>query len=260
MSIQVALNHRTEYRFDHAVLLSPHTVRLKPAPHCGTPILNYALRIRPQRHFLNWQQDPYGNYLARLVFPETTKELRLEVDLVAQITAINPFDFFIETSAEKYPFTYEPVLAKELLPYRETLPGGPRLMGLIADLRKSGMRTVDYLVGINRQLHERIQYLIRMEPGIQTPEETLTLGSGSCRDSGWLLVQILRNLGLAARFVSGYLIQLKGDGRALDGPSGPERDFSDLHAWAEVYVPGAGWVGLDPTSGLLAGEGHIPLA
>ena len=259
MSIRVALNHRTEYRYDQTVL-APHTVRLRPAPHCRTPILSYALRIQPQRHFLNWQQDPYGNYLARLVFLEATRELRVEVDLVAEMTAINPFDFFIETTAEQYPFTYEPVLAKELLPYRETLPAGPRLLALIADLRTSGMRTVDYLVEINRQLHQRIQYLIRMEPGIQTPEETLTLGSGSCRDSGWLLVQILRHLGLAARFVSGYLIQLKGDVKALDGPSGPEKDFCDLHAWAEVYLPGAGWVGLDPTSGLLAGEGHIPLA
>jgi uncharacterized protein (DUF2126 family)/transglutaminase-like putative cysteine protease len=260
MSIRVALNHRTEYQYDRLVTLTPQIVRLRPAPHCRTPILSYSLKIEPKDHFLNWQQDPYSNYLARLVFNKPTRAFKVEVDLVAEMTVINPFDFFLESSAEKYPFVYEPALAKELVPYLETEPAGPKLRALVEDLRRDAIRTEDYLVEINQRLSREIKYLIRMEPGIQACEETLTLASGSCRDTAWLQVQVLRHLGLAARFVSGYLIQLKPDVKALDGPSGAEVDFTDLHAWAEVYVPGAGWIGLDATSGLLAGEGHIPLA
>jgi uncharacterized protein (DUF2126 family)/transglutaminase-like putative cysteine protease len=260
MPIHVALNHKTTYQYDEPVTLSPQIVRLRPAPHCRTPILSYSLRVEPRPHFLNWQQDPYSNFLARLVFPDPVRELRVEVDLVAEMTVINPFDFFIEESATYFPFRYDPVLARELIPYLETEPAGAALEALAQQVRARDVRTVDYVVELNRRLHEQIRYLIRLEPGIQSCEQTLELGSGSCRDSGWLLVQLLRRLGLAARFVSGYLIQLKADLPALDGPAGPAADFTDLHAWAEVYLPGAGWVGLDPTSGLLAGEGHIPLA
>ncbi|MFN7571231.1 MAG: DUF2126 domain-containing protein [Betaproteobacteria bacterium] len=260
MSIHVALNHVTHYRYDRRVGLSPQVVRLRPAPHCRTPILSYSLKIEPQPHFINWQQDPFANYLARLVFPEKTTEFKVTVDLVAQMAVYNPFDFFLEPSAEKVPFTYEAGLHHDLLPYlaREELT--PRWRKFVASIDRSECRTIDFLVALNQRLQREITYLIRMEPGVQTPEETLTRAAGSCRDTGWLLVQTLRHLGLAARFVSGYLIQLKPDVKALDGPSGAERDFTDLHAWCEVYLPGAGWIGLDPTSGLLAGEGHIPVA
>jgi uncharacterized protein (DUF2126 family)/transglutaminase-like putative cysteine protease len=263
MAIRVALQHRTTYAFDRFVNLSPHEVRLRPAPHCRTPIVGYSLRVDPARHFLNWQQDPYGNWVARLVFPERTDRLEIVVDLTADMTVINPFDFFVEPYAERFPFAYAGSLAKELLPFLEADPREPRLEGWLAAFRasiKPDEATVPMLVRLNQQLKDEIRYLVRMEPGVQTPEQTLMDASGSCRDSGWLLVQILRGLGLAARFTSGYLIQLVADVKALDGPAGPERDFTDLHAWAEVYLPGAGWIGLDPTSGLLAGEGHIPLA
>ena len=260
MSIRVALNHVTHYRYDRLVSLSPQVVRLRPAPHCRTPILSYSMRVEPAEHFINWQQDAFANYLARLVFPEKTREFKVTVDLVAEMAVYNPFDFFLEPSAEKFPFDYAPGLAPELAPYLVKRPMTPRFAEFVASIDRTPMGTIDFLVALNQRLQRDIRYLIRMEPGVQTPEETLGARRGSCRDSGWLLVQMLRQLGLAARFVSGYLIQLTPDVKALDGPSGTEVDFTDLHAWCEVYLPGAGWIGLDPTSGLLAGEGHIPLA
>ncbi|MGZ5891389.1 MAG: transglutaminase family protein [Caldimonas sp.] len=260
MSIHVALNHITHYRYDRPIHLGPQVVRLRPAPHSRTRILSYSMRVEPAKHFVNWQQDPQSNYLARLVFPETTTFLRVEVDLVAEMAVHNPFDFFLEPSAENFPFTYEPELLVELAPYLQKAPATPRFAEYLAGIDLGERPTSGFLMALNQRLQKDVAYLIRMEPGVQTPEQTLVNRSGSCRDSGWLLVQLLRHLGLAARFVSGYLIQLKSDVKSLDGPSGTEVDFTDLHAWCEVYLPGAGWIGLDPTSGLYAGEGHIPLA
>jgi uncharacterized protein (DUF2126 family)/transglutaminase-like putative cysteine protease len=260
VSIHVALNHVTHYHYDRRVALSPQVVRLRPAPHCRTRILAYSLRVEPDNHFINWQQDPFANHLARLVFPEPTREFKVTVDLVAEMAVHNPFDFFLEPQAETFPFEYGAELARDLAPYLAHAAPTPRFAQFVQSIPTAPTRTIDFLVGLNQRLQREIAYLIRMEPGVQTPELTLANGSGSCRDTGWLLVQTLRQLGLAARFVSGYLIQLKPDLRSLDGPSGAERDFTDLHAWCEVYLPGAGWIGLDPTSGLLAGEGHIPVA
>lgn len=260
MSIQVALHHRTTYRYDRLISLGPQVVRLRPAPHCRTPIVSYSLTVSPGDHFINWQQDPQGNYLARLVFPERTDHFDVTVDLVADMAVINPFDFFLEPQAEEFPFDYDPDLKEEIAPFQRVDPPGRLLSQWLASVPREKKRTVDFLVGLNQRLANEIKYLIRLEPGVQTAEETLQLGSGSCRDTSWLLVQALRHLGFATRFVSGYLIQLVADVKPIDGPEGPAADFTDLHAWVEVYLPGAGWIGLDPTSGLMAGEGHIPLA
>jgi uncharacterized protein (DUF2126 family)/transglutaminase-like putative cysteine protease len=260
MAIHAALSHITHYKYDRLVELGPQIVRLRPAPHCRSKIVSYSLKVEPAGHFVNWQQDPFANYQARLVFPEKVKEFKVTVDAVFEMAVYNPFDFFLEPEAEEYPFTYDPELKEELAPYLTPDPVTPLLKTYLEKIDRTKRRTVIFLVELNKMLSDDIKYLIRMEPGVQTPEETLKLASGSCRDSGWLLVQLLRNCGLAARFVSGYLIQLKSDVKALDGPSGTEVDFTDLHAWCEVYLPGAGWIGLDATSGLMAGEGHIPLA
>ena len=260
MGIHIALNHKTTYKYDRLINLAPHIVRLRPAPHCRTPILSYSMQVTPADHYINWQQDPFSNYLGRLVFPEKTTEFSVEIDLVADMILINPFDYFLEPDAEEFPFTYERTLRRELRPYLNRRRLGKMFKDYVAEIDFTPRRTIDFLVDLNMKLSNDISYLIRMEPNVQTCAETLTNRSGSCRDSAWLLVNILRSLGLAARFVSGYLVQLKKDVKSLDGPSGAEADFTDLHAWTEVYLPGAGWVGMDPTSGLFAGEGHIPLA
>ena len=261
MAITVSLHHKTHYRYDRPASLSPQVIRLRPAPHTRTPILSYSLSVSPKKHFLNWQQDPQGNFLARVVFPEKISEFKVEVDLVAELPVINPYDFFLEPSAEQFPFRYADDLKQELLPYLcPAVDTGVLFKQFFDGIDMGNQPTITFLTSLNALVQQRIGYNIRMEPGIQTPEETLEKGSGSCRDSAWLIINLFREIGLAARFVSGYLIQLTADLKAVDGPSGTDVDFTDLHAWAEVYLPGAGWVGMDPTSGLLAGEGHIPLA
>jgi uncharacterized protein (DUF2126 family)/transglutaminase-like putative cysteine protease len=267
MAIHVALHHRTSYRYAHPISLGPQVVRLRPAPYSRTRVLSYALKVTPGEHFINWQQDPQSNYLARLIFEEKTREFTVEVDLVVEMAVLNPFDYFLEPSATQFPFVYAEELESELAPFMSQGKLTPlleaycdRMVTLLLGRECSSLPTNDALVMINQRIWKDIRYGIRLEPGVQTPEETLTLRSGSCRDSAWLMVQVMRHLGIASRFVSGYLIQLKPDVKSLDGPSGTEVDFTDLHAWCEVYLPGAGWIGLDPTAGLLAGEGHIPLA
>jgi transglutaminase-like putative cysteine protease len=260
MSILVGLRHVTRYEYDRPVSLGPQLVRLRPAPHCRTRISSYALGVTPTRHFVNWQQDPFGNWLARFVFREKTPMFSCTVDLLAEVSAVNPFDFFLEPFAETWPFAFPADLREDLEAFRKPESAGARLKELLRSISRKPCNTVDFLIVLNRRLTHLIRYVTRLQDGVQTPEETLTSGSGSCRDMAWLLVQVLRQLGLPARFVSGYLIELRPHLTGAASETGNERDRAELHAWAEVYLPGAGWIGLDATSGLLCGEGHLPLA
>ena len=260
MAILAAVYHLTHYRYDRPVVLGPQVIRLRPAPHSRTKVLSHSLKVQPANHFVNLQEDPYGTFLARFVFPEPVTAQNIEVDLVADMTVYNPFDFFVEPSAETWPFEYPEEIRDDLAIYRTPEPAGPLLDTFLKTIDRTPTNTVNFVVDLNARIQREVGYVIRLETGVQTPEETLRVARSSCRDSSWLLVQVLRHLGFAARFVSGYLIQLKPDLVALDGPPGTAVDFTDLHAWCEVYLPGAGWIGLDPTSGLLTGESHVPLA
>ena len=259
MSVLVGLQHITRYDYARTVSLGPQVVRLRPAPHCRTRIARYSLAVVPAQHFVNWQQDPYGNWLARFVFREKTKVFSSTVDLRADIAAVNPFDFFLEPYAETWPFTFPADLQEDLVPFLKPEPADAKLREFLRSISRKPCNTVDFLVVLNRRLTHLIRYVTRGEDGVQTPQETLASGVGSCRDTAWLFVQVLRHIGLPARFVSGYLIQLRTDAVPASGAAGVEDDSAELHAWAEVYLPGAGWIGLDTTSGLLCGEGHLPL-
>ncbi len=254
MGLQVLLHHRTAYRYSRQVALGPQTIQLRPTPHCRTPILSYTLAIEPADHTLRWQLDLYSNYAARVLFPAKTSELAVDVKLVADLSPLNPFDFVVEPSAAQWPFSYPQELSRDLEPYKSGGPASPRLRAFVAGISKQRRGTVDLLVEINQQVRNSVRYITRMEHGTRTADETLSCGDGSCRDSAWLLIEVLRELGFAARFVSGYLIQLVNA-----EPDSPKQDSVDLHAWCEVFLPGAGWIGLDSTSGMLTAEGHIPL-
>ncbi len=256
MSIRVALYHQTTYKYDRPVRLSPHLIRLRPAPRQSGRLLSYELRVSPADHMLHWQQDAFANYQARVTFPAEARAFTVDVRVEVDMTPLNPFDFFLDAEAVNFPFAYPPRLRNDLFPYLLGLEGDasvdlfiarPQVQGLL------GKSTVDFLLAIAGMIFKELRYETRLEQGVQTAAVTLDRNAGSCRDSAWLLVQILRGFGLAARFVSGYLIQLAPQGSG-------EADSSELHAWCEAYLPGAGWVGIDATSGLLTGEGHLPLA
>jgi uncharacterized protein (DUF2126 family)/transglutaminase-like putative cysteine protease len=238
-------------------------MRLRPTAHARARIETYRLLIE-QEHRLRWQQDPYGNHIARVHFPADApvRALDLLVELVLDVRPVNPFDFLLEDLAERVPFAYPDELRRELAPFLSlddpAFARGERFAEFDAGLPRAGT-TVELVTALNLAVNQRVRYVIRDEAGVYTPEVCLREGRASCRDSAVLLAAVLRGRGLAARFVSGYLVQPTDEGMIPDQPRGVSRDVVDLHAWCEVYLPGAGWIGLDATSGLLCGEGHVPL-
>lgn len=260
--MRILVQHTSRYRYPEPASLGPQLLRLRPATHAKARIESYSLKASAGE--LRWQQDAIGNFVGRLTFPGIrVTDLTVQVELAVEIRPVNPFDFTVDEFARELPFAYTAAQAKELGPFLDLedpqLEVGPKARAFLDGLPKAG-GTVALLVELNRLVNRGIRYVIREEPGIWTPEETLAHGEGSCRDSAVLLVRALRERGLAARFVSGYLIQLTDEGMIPDQPKGVSRDVVDLHAWAEAWLPGAGWIGLDATSGLLCGEGHVPLA
>jgi transglutaminase-like putative cysteine protease len=248
--LRIQLEHDTCYRYDRSVVLSPQRIRLRPAPHNRTELGDYRMQVAPATHRLDWQQDAFGNHIARVLFDGPVTEFAISVALIAVPRPVNPFQFLVDPEAERYPFAYGPLEAEALAPALVTDDAGPRLQALIAECGGARESSVAFLAELTAHLRSVVAYTHREEAGVLDPEETLRKGEGSCRDSAWLLVQLLRHLGLAARFVSGYQVSVPAEGP----------DIGELHAWAEVYLPGAGWVGLDPSTGLFAGEGYIPLA
>lgn len=256
MGTRLRLCHHTSYDYNEPRLLGPQTIRLRPAPHSSAQILSYKLTVLPAAHVLKWHQDPVGNHVARATFQAPVRRFVIASEIDVALLPVNPFDFLLDPEVAVWPFRYPAPLEQALAPFRrlDTLDG--QLAALVVSIPCDERPTIDVLADLARLIQGRIVYRIRLAPGVQTPEETLIWASGSCRDSAWLLVHLLRYLGFAARFVSGYLVQVNA---GLSGDA-PAADTLALHAWAEAYLPGAGWIGLDTTSGLLTGEGHIPLA
>jgi transglutaminase-like putative cysteine protease len=267
--VRVTLRHNTSYRFDRSVVLGPHDVRLRPSAHGRTPILEYAFHVQPAGGSVHWYTDALGNRVARCLFPQPVAELRFDVELTADLAPINPFDFLLDLWSSQFPFRYPDELAIDLAPALGADPAAAAMSEWVERVKSEflstgSINTVTLLVELNLRVRREVAYIVREEAGVQAPEETLALAAGSCRDSAWLLTQALRQLGLAARFVSGYLIQPESAKQEQEGAS--QRQASghalraDLHAWVEVYLPGGGWIGIDPTAGLLAAENHIAVA
>ena len=269
-STLIQMSHSTLYRYEKPIFLSPQLIRLRPAAHCLTEIQRYVLTVLPTEHLIHWQQDPFNNYVARVIFPEEITELSLQVDITANIVPINPYDFYIEDYASQGPFSYSDDLKLDLAPYLAaystpylkasnsvTEKPTATVQAFFEQFDPASLGTVDFLVALNQGVYQSVRYIERLEQGVQSSDTTLSLGSGSCRDSAVLLLEAFRYFGLAARFVSGYSIQLAEN--STPSSTHIAQDATDLHAWAEVFIPGAGWVGFDPSSGLLAGAGYIPL-
>ena len=246
---RIALRHRLDYRFDRPVRLSTHWLRLCPAPGTRANITAYTLRVGPRTHFLNWLRDPFENHLARLDLPEPVRHFTLDLEILAELQPVNPFDFLTEPYAANHPFDYPEQLARDLAPYLLQPATGPATRAWLAALDRTETPTIERLTALNQCVGETLAAADVDTPGSVDTDAVLAAGTGSPRALAWLLTVALRHCGIAARLVSGY--RLTG--------TAPEYHAA-LAAWVEAYLPGAGWIGLDPATGLFTAEQHIPLA
>lgn len=243
--------HHTQYNFSKPVQASPHIIRLNPTLNYKNKILEHSLQVFPEVFHQNNHLDVYGNPISRLVFLSKIEFLTVEVKMKVEVQDINPFDFFLSLAIENYPFKYPNSVQSYLQSYLEVVDDEVIEHWLKSKNPPKQHKTLDYVTSLNKLVHQHLNYTVRLEPGVYSPKETIEKGGGSCRDYSWLLVNMYRMHGIAARFVSGYLIDLNFE---VDN-----KDQLSLHAWVEVYLPGAGWLGLDPTSGLLVTAYYIPL-
>lgn len=248
------IDHITEYRYRRTVGLTPHRLRLHPRAVPGLRILRSELRVHPGEHTLRWSLDAEGNVIGSATFPSETDLLRIESTLLLEQRITNPFDFLLETRALRLPLSYDDRERHFLAPFLQASdPGSAREICLLLEpfLRGVSARdlTLDFLTAFNRAIPALFRYSLRHEPGVQTAEETITRREGTCRDFAHLFIESVRTAGLASRYVSGYLCSSPGSNRE-----------DHTHGWCEVYLPGAGWRGFDPTNGILAGPHHVAVA
>jgi len=243
--------HETKYDFSTEIKLGPHQLLIRPREGHDIRIETSELEITPA-HQRRWHRDIYDNSVLTVEFDAPTKSLSIISSVVIQHYNEQPLDFVVDSDVVEYPVHYPVSALPVLVPYLDACETNEAVVrDWWSQFWKPGdaIQTYALLESICVGIKEQMKYLVREEPGVQSPSQTLALGSGSCRDFAWLFIATARMLGLAARFVSGYLYVPTADGKDLS-----------THAWAEVYLPGAGWKGFDPTNGSLAGPDHIVVA
>ena len=241
--------HRTHYHYSHPVFLEPFTVRLRPRCDASQTLRDYRIAVTPSPSGITHCIGLYGNNTETIWFSGLHEHLLIEVHTLVETHRGNPFDFFVtDPAALKLPLRYEPLLARVLDHYRERDGDHPQLDGFAQEMARAAKHeTIPFLTLLAEELYRRLEYMLRENGDPWTPEETLKQGKGSCRDSAMLFIDICRCVGMAARFVSGYCI-----GDAADG--------GDMHAWVEVFLPGAGWRGFDPSRGLSVNDDYVAVA
>lgn len=249
--MKLGLRYQTTYRYDEAVGFSPHDVRLFPRSDRFSRVRRLDFTATPKAT-IRYSRDVFENIVASCFFPEKSKELEFRLSINLDLDKKDPFHFILESGAVETPFEYDAEIAKMLAPYRERHVKERLVVpGWEPPTNRKRRGTVQMLAELNKRLHECIGYERREEGAALSPTETLRLGRGACRDVAVLLAEILRQMGFAARLTSGYLRESDSETKRAEG---------SLHAWTEVFLPGAGWIGLDATNGVFCNHNFIGAA